>query len=124
MFGFKRKKREIIYDYDLVGCIGKLPLHAEFIKHHVEIADIAQLDQWYQVAYHQLSRHYGQDLKKIFQSMPAHHFIYMNYKLPMIGTLISSSDQSGRVYPFVLFRILENPLAQELKFIISSMYQE
>lgn len=127
MFGIKRKDQELIYANDQVGCMGKLPIHLEFIKHGITHAEIANLDQWYQSAYHHLSRQYGNaEVKNLFAQMPRYHFIYTapRNRLPMAGTLISSQDQSGRIYPFVVFRLLENPVAQEFQSIIPLLYQE
>lgn len=118
----KQKKDNLIYANDLVGCIGKLPVHNEFIKHGVILPELARLDQWYQSAYHVLSQRHGNKTKTIFSQMPLHNYIYSS--LPMIGTVTASNDQSGRVYPLILFRILENPLAQEFKTAIPIMYQQ
>jgi len=118
----KQKKDNLIYANDLVGCVGKLPVHNEFIKHGVIRPELARLDQWYQSAYHILSQKYGNKTKTIFPQMPLHNYIYSNQ--PMIGVVAASHDQSGRVYPLVLFRILEHPLAQEFKNAIPIMYQE
>jgi type VI secretion system protein ImpM len=120
---FKKEKRDnLIYANDLVGCIGKLPVHNEFIKHGVIHPELARLDQWYQSAYHIVSQRYGNKAKTIFSQMPIYNYIYNN--LPMIGTVTASHDQSGRVYPLVLFRILEHPLAHEFKTALPIMYQD
>lgn len=126
MFGKKRKTDLICCANDLVGGIGKLPLHTEFIKHRIVQAEIAQLDQWYQNAYHQLMRQYGNDMKAMFLRMPLQHFIYTAPagKFPLIGTSIASQDQSGRAYPFVLFRLIEHPVAHEFQSLVPTLYHE
>jgi type VI secretion system protein ImpM len=126
MFNRKQKNQTLIYANDLVGCIGKLPLHREFIKQGVNLPEIAALDQWYQSSYHHLTRQYSADIKSIFSSMPLHHFIYTakpEQKI-MIGSLLASHDQMDRVYPYVLFRLLENPIAYELQNTLSILYQD
>lgn len=125
MFKKKKKIDELIFDTDLIGCIGKLPIHREFIKHRVTLPEIANLDQWYQNAYHHVSRQYGNEFKNIFSQMPLHHFVYTSpERLPMIGTVIASHDQSERAYPFVIFRLLEHPFADEFWSLIPMTYQK
>lgn len=123
---FKKKfKKDLIYANDLVGCIGKLPVHKEFIKHYVTRPELAHLDQWYQSAFHGLRHNYGNETKIIFAQMPLHNYIYyINNSHTMIGAVIPSRDQSGRIYPYIVFRILENPLAQEFTSTIPVMYAD
>lgn len=113
-----------VYDYDLVGCLGKLPIHREFIKHKLILPELARLDQWYQSAYSSLSHTYGKAIKNLFSQMPPYHYIYYAHgkMLPMVGMVMASHDQSGRVYPFTIFRTLENPLAQEFHSAIPIIY--
>ncbi len=121
----KKHKKDLIYADDLVGCIGKLPVHKEFIKHYVTRPELAHLDQWYQSAFHILRHNYGNEIKTIFSQMPLYNYIYyINNNQPMIGAVIPSHDQSGRIYPYVLFRILENPLAQVFTSAIPVMYAD
>ncbi|MCK4609379.1 MAG: type VI secretion system-associated protein TagF, partial [Gammaproteobacteria bacterium] len=122
---FKRRpKDELICADDLVGCLGKLPMHREFIKHGVVQPELASLDHWYQSAYHQLHQHYGVETKTLFSQMPLHNYLYLTSKnpKPMLGAIMASSDQSGRIYPFVIFRMATNPLAGELFSAIPIMY--
>jgi type VI secretion system protein ImpM len=123
---FKKKyKRDLIYANDLVGCIGKLPVHKEFIKHYVTRPKLAHLDQWHQSAFHILRQNYGNEIKTIFSQMPLHNYIYyINNSQPMIGAVMPSYDQSGRIYPYIVFRILENPLAQEFISALPMMYAD
>jgi type VI secretion system protein ImpM len=123
---FKKKlPQEKIYDQDIVGCFGKLPLHAEFIKHRTAQPNIAKLDQWYQEAYQHLHRQYGQNAKNIFLQMPSYSFITLDASQPlMIGTVMASQDQSGRAYPFVICRLPQHPLSQEFPSLIPLFYQD
>lgn len=126
MFNKKQPAKTQIYNNDHVGCIGKLPFHREFIKQGITLPEIAALDQWYQSSYHHLTRRYGAGMKSIFSTMPLHHFIYTAQpgEKPMIGSLLASHDQIERVYPFLLFRLLENPLAHELQNMLPMLYQD
>ncbi len=124
---FKSKKKAPKYDYDLVGCIGKLPQHKEFIKYRTVLPELARLDQWYQAAYNLLSTKFGKDLKTtILPQMPICNYFYYSTSnmLPMAGTIIPSQDQSGRVYPCTIFRMLEHPLAREFNSAIPITYAE
>lgn len=121
----KEQKKDLVYANDLVGCIGKLPVHKEFIKHYVTRPELAHLDQWYQSAFHILRHNYGNEIKNVFSQMPLHNYIYyINNNQPMIGAVIPGHDQSGRIYPYILFRILENPLAQKFISAIPVMYAD
>lgn len=119
----KNKMQEVICANDLVGCFGKLPLHHEFIKHRVLLSELVHLDRWYQTAYYHLTRTYNGDLKTMFLRMPLQHFIYFTpTQLPLLGTLLPSSDKSGRAYPFVTFRLVEHPLAREFPWLIPASF--
>ena len=114
------------YNNDPVGCLGKLPIHNEFIKHGINLPELAHLDQWYQSAHRILSQNYGRDVKQLFLQMPHYHYVYYtnNNINPIIGNVMPSQDLSGRIYPYVVFRILENPLAREFFSTIPIMYAD
>jgi len=119
-------KEQASYENDLVGCMGKLPLDAEFIKHGVVSPELAAMEQWYQDAFRSLRRHYGENLKKLFSQMPTQRFLIKGKDSckPIVGSLIASRDKSGRAYPFVIFRVLEHPLAYQFPHLIPYMYKD
>lgn len=124
MFNKKIISSEIICANDFIGCLGKLPIHTEFIKHRIILPEIANLDRWYQNAYSHLMRRFGDNLKQVFTQWPLYHFIYFTpTQLHLIGTLLASADKSGRAYPFVIFRFIEHPLAKELPLLIPISYE-
>lgn len=121
----KKTWQNIIYANDLVGCFGKLSVHSEFIKYNILTSEIAALDQWYQSAYHYANRHYGDEFKNYFQQMPLYHSIVIApNRLPLLSSITPSCDQNGRLYPLVIFRLLENPLAQEFSLLIPLLYAD
>ena len=125
---FNKKQKNIeapIFANDLVGAIGKMPVHLEFIKYRVTRAEIARLDQWYQTAFHELKRNLGDATERTFKHMPNYHFMSFATEQhePILGTLIPGVDQSGRVYPFVMFRFIANPVAKEFQATIPVLYQ-
>ncbi len=126
MFSKRPKIVEHIYANDLVGCIGKVPIHREFVKHRVTSAEIANLDQWYQSAFHAANRELNGDFKKLFSCMPSYSFIYTSpaTQQPLIGSIYPSHDLSGRCYPCVFFRSIENPVAHEFQVLIPVLYQD
>lgn len=123
LFGRKKTNRDAVYADDLVGCLGKIPAHAEFIKHGIRRAQAAQLDQWYQAAFNEFSRE-SANAKSTFLTMPSYSFIQFAAHGPIIGTLGPSQDKSGRAYPFVIFRFIENPLVTEFKASTPLLYQD
>jgi hypothetical protein len=57
--------------------------------------------------------------------MPIFNFMQIiSGKLPIIGTVRASNDKGGRMYPFVSFRILKHPLAQEFSSLIPWLFTD
>lgn len=126
LFSRKPKVVEHVYANDLVGCIGKVPIHREFIKHRVVSAEVANLDQWYQSAFNLASRELNGEFKRQFVKMPRYSFIYTSpaSQQPLIGSIYPSADLSGRCYPCVFFRSIENPVAHEFQMLMPVLYQD
>src|SRR3990167_9496179 len=123
---YKKKNKIKSYPNDLVGCIGKLPIYTEFIRYHLLLPELMNLDHWYQNAYRSFVSYYKKESNKIFKNMASHHFLYTATKncFPMIGTLFASHDMSNRNYPFIIFRLIENPVAREFQSLIPMFYED
>lgn len=120
----RNKKSIPIYANDWIAATGKLPLHAEFIRYRITPGVTSEFDRWLQEAY---SEWHKQKASIALQHMPTHYFIHYGANeetLPMLGMIASSTDLSGRVYPFSVLRLLEHPLAKEFRTVIPLLYQQ
>jgi len=114
-----KNKKLITYANDFMACLGKLPIHPEFIKHGLTHPMVIELDQWLQSAY--------QEIKQIdtpLNQLLPKRFLFVKNHVPIIGTLTPSQDKSGRQYPFIMLRFVEHPVAHEFKMIIPTLYNE
>lgn len=114
MFNFKSKqnKAEVSQPaiHDLVGCCGKMPLHADFIKHNIKIREAVTLDEWVQDGVTLLNRRYEEKWKRVFELSPNYRFAFIGDEenKTITGVITPSSDKIGRSYPFVMFRATDN----------------
>ncbi|RFA29850.1 type VI secretion-associated protein [Alkalilimnicola ehrlichii] len=90
---------------ELVGCFGKLPIRADFIKYNVKQREVLAIDQWVQEGHALLSRRTALQGDKMYPEAPVQHCVFSGSAddRTVLATLIPSSDQSGRQYPFVIF---------------------
>jgi len=79
MFGFlnRESKAAVVVpaaaNEMLIGCVGKLPLHAEFIKHNLKVREVVALDNWIQEGVTLLNRLHGESWKEVFGPADAQH---------------------------------------------------
>lgn len=124
---FNKRDKEIRADFskDLVGCFGKLPFQAEFIKLQWAVPEVQTLDRVMQDSYAHINRRQQETAKDQFQDMPLYYFChYKNAILqPIAGVIMPSTDISGRQYPFVMTRVINNPLICETPSILPLLYK-
>ncbi|WFF43387.1 type VI secretion system-associated protein TagF [Salinicola endophyticus] len=90
----------------MIGCFGKIPTQADFVGVNATGAVIQELDQWLQSALLQFLDH--DDWKHRFDALPVCFFNYhARNGSDVTGAMISSSDASGRRYPFFVFQTLK-----------------
>lgn len=113
----------------VAGCIGKLPLHGDFIRHNALSPELQQFDRWIQQGLHLFQRKIAPPWEHMFDSMPPVRFIYhhttaapkkrgqslfygrsggntssqQTLSHALLGTLVPSMDKHGRRYPFITF---------------------
>jgi len=104
----------------LVGCVGKLPLHAEFIKHNLKAREVVALDNWIQEGVTLLNRLHGESWKQVFASAPVHRFVFSGAgdEKSVYGLLMPSTDRSGRSYPFCLFGACDSGVFKEHQVLL------
>lgn len=110
---------------DIIGCVGKLPVQAEFIRCNVINQNLKQLDHWLQDGFIHTSR--DQLIRQQnFQVSELAQGLLLNYSLgrkPVIGYLTDSHDSYGRSYPLLLFREVHNIEITQNQSGIPYLYQ-
>lgn len=96
---FKRKKVVNI------GCFGKLPIYADFIKSRSENNELNLFDKWIQEGIHFAKTKLEQDFKEHYSRSLYYNFIFQpkSSDKSIVGTLFPGMDESGRSFPFVIF---------------------
>ena len=113
MFNFINKQDKVSHQpmvHEVVGCCGKMPLHADFIKHNLKVRELVNLDDWIQDGVTLLNRRYEDKWKKVFKFSPNFRFVFAGDEndKTVTGVIAPSSDKIGRSYPFVVFRATDN----------------
>lgn len=91
------------------GCIGKLPLHGDFIRFNAASPEVKELDHWVHegivAAYSELENKWS----STFDIAPLQNFVYCspNTGKVVAGVLKPSVDKAGRRYPFLVYGLLD-----------------
>ncbi len=102
------------------GCFGKLPLHADFIRHNAAAPELVPLDQWFQEGIVGARQALGRGWEELL-AVPADGRFF--FRAPdsdriLAGAYALSGDKAGRRYPFLLFTLVEGrPLAGGLSIL-------
>ncbi len=93
---------------DVVGCIGKLPLYADFLRHNLHNPEAIALDKWMQGGFQYLSQKRRTTFKEVFNRFPKLEFMLFgdDQLKPICGVMVAGKDQSGREYPFTIFKVM------------------
>jgi type VI secretion system protein ImpM len=124
-FSRKGKERAADFSQDLIGCFGKLPLQAEFIRLQLALPELQNFDQLLQQSFAQVYKREQELAKQQFAAMPTYYFAHHLglSEHPLVGLCLPSIDQSGRRYPFVITRVIHNLLAIEQPSITPLLYK-
>jgi len=102
------------------GCLGKLPLHGDFIRYNAGSPEVHELDHWIGEGivhgYHEL----GGSWDRTFDAAPRASFVYISPKSRRVvaGILRPYVDKAGRRYPFLVYALLENTVpATDLPYL-------
>jgi type VI secretion system protein ImpM len=84
------------------GCFGKLPIHSDFIRYHLATREAGAFEKWVQEGAACIARSHPKGWPPVYRHFPVHHFVLSGREQEdsLIGSLVSSRDKSGRVYPF------------------------
>ncbi len=88
-----------------IGCFGKLPIYADFIRHNAGSQEIRALDQWFQEGIFWSQRRLNKDWDSAFRNAPNYQFLYhpLNSNHALLGVCAPNQDKGGRRYPFLIF---------------------
>jgi type VI secretion system protein ImpM len=104
------------------GCLGKLPLHGDFIRYNAAGAEVQELDEWVQEGIHECYNMSG--FSRAFDSAPTAHFIYRSRRSGRIvaGLFKPSVDRAGRRYPFMVYTVIDaGALGQDTSYLPAAM---
>jgi type VI secretion system protein ImpM len=118
MFGFLNKETSpvaTVNSGDLVGCFGKMPVHADFIKHNISSREVVALDSWVQDGVVLMNRKYGDDWTNKLAATPRYRFVWVGNEQDrsLAGVIAPGVDKSGRGYPFVAFSSMDHALFKD-----------
>jgi len=106
----------------MIGCFGKVPSKADFVGKNASGSVIQELDQWLQNALLQFLDH--DDWAHRFDALPVCFFNYhARNGSDVMGAMISSSDASGRRYPFFIFHMLKAEEGESVLPFINTMME-
>jgi len=106
------------------GCLGKLPLHGDFIRYNAAGAEVQELDQWVQDGIYECYSELASGWDGSFDSAPKSRFIYCSPRSGRIvaGLFKPSVDKAGRRYPFMVYTVVEpGALGNEVSYLPSAM---
>ncbi|HDR47182.1 MAG TPA: type VI secretion system-associated protein TagF, partial [Geoalkalibacter subterraneus] len=111
---------------DQHGCFGKMPIHPDFIRHGVRAREVVAFENWVQEGVGLVSRQSQGDERNPLTSFPRHHLVMTGgeQERTLGATLTASRDRSGRAYPFVLFRLADEPLLIEMQAAAPLVFEE
>ncbi len=121
MFGFLNRdnsRAPVVREArDIVGCFGKMPVHADFIKHNITTREAVALDNWVQEGFMLMSRKYGEEWKNKLAAAPSYNFVWVGNEeeRTLGGVLRPGTDKSGRCYPFCAFTALDRPVLKDMQ---------
>lgn len=102
------------------GCLGKLPLHGDFIRYNAGSPEVHELDHWVGEGivhgYHEL----GASWDRTFDAAPRGSFVYISPKTRRVitGIMRPSVDKAGRRFPFMVYALLEGAVpATDLPYL-------
>ena len=91
-----------------VGCFGKLPLHADFIRHRAG-PELRRIDTWLQEGLHLLQQKMGEVWSEAFYGMPTLRFMrtFADTGRVVVGVICPSHGKALREFPFLIYATLE-----------------
>ena len=100
-----------------VAWFGKLPTHADFIRHNVSGREIKSFENWVQDGVALMIRNHGEQWSSRLSGLRTLGFLHVGSEdsHTLAGVVMPSRDRSGRSYPFSLVVSRHLPLLQEMQ---------
>lgn len=98
----------------VVGCIGKLPIHGDFVRlNHQQVPEVAEIDRWLLDGIESGYERHGKPFEQDLRSFVPLRFLYASPRTNRLltGFLVPSADQVGRTYPFTVGFQVPQPAA-------------
>ncbi|MEN8141298.1 MAG: type VI secretion system-associated protein TagF [Thermodesulfobacteriota bacterium] len=129
MLGFLSKKSKGASrkgQADLTGCFGKMPLHADFIRHNVVSRESVALVNWLQEGVGEVQRRGKEEYKETLDNFGAISFVMIGSEndRTVVGTISPSRDKSGRKYPVATFSTVAEPLFLTMPATVPCVYDD
>lgn len=92
-----------------VGCFGKLPIYADFIRYNAGAGEVRILDQWFQEGIHWSRLKLNQKWQEGYTAMQPYGFFITESgsKSGLLGVFVPGMDASRRLFPFSIFTTLQ-----------------
>ncbi|MBK8207949.1 MAG: type VI secretion system-associated protein TagF [Planctomycetes bacterium] len=106
------------------GCLGKLPLHGDFIRFNAAGAEINEFDHWIQEGIYQGYNELDSRWDSTFDAAPTARFIYTSPRTQRViaGLFKPSVDKAGRRYPFLIYTVIEpGAMGAEIGYLPNAM---
>lgn len=102
------------------GCLGKLPLHGDFIRYNAASPEVHDFDHWVQEGIYHGYNELDSRWDATFDAAPRARFIYIAPKTQRVvaGLFRPSVDKAGRRYPFMVYAVIEpGALGHDLAYL-------
>ncbi len=107
-------------------CFGKMPIYADFIRHNLITREAGAFEKWLQEGVGCITRKHPTGWPPIYRNFSRQHFVMSggDQKNNLFGSLISSQDKSGRIYPFAILAVAAAPLLHTNRATLPLVYQD
>lgn len=108
------------------SCFGKMPIHADFIRYNLKTREAGSFEKWIQEGVACITRKHPKGWPPVYRDFPLHHFVLSGSEQEnsLIGSLSSSQDKSGRVYPFATLAAVGGGQFQTNRAILPLVHQD
>ncbi len=128
MFGLFDKTTATPVDFSRLRpcCFGKMPIHADFIRYNLSTREASNLEKWLQEGVACIARKHPKGWPPVYRNFPLHHFVLSGseQEMSLIGSLTSSQDKSGRVYPFATMASISGRLFHSNRATLPLIHQD
>ena len=87
------------------GCFGKLPLAADYLRHHRGGSTVLEWERWLEEGIREVSHRLGPRVEETLRGFPPGRFVFPGRRAEtmLLGAIGPGADRSGRLFPFSVF---------------------